>query len=151
MVLDAWNIHINRINKLLESLSNEELEKEVSANRNTGVYLLGHLTAVHDAMLPLLNFREKMYPEIENIFIRNPDRSILEKPSVTVLRQYWNDVNTALSVYFSKMNEDEWFEKHNAVSDEDFAKEPNRNRLNLLINRTNHAANHLGQLTFLKR
>lgn len=151
MVLDAWNTHIARLNKLFESLTDEELQQQVAENRNTGVYLLGHLTAVHDGILPLLNLGEKMYPELENIFIKNPDKPMPERPSVTVLRQYWNDVNNALAAHFSKMSDDGWFLKHNAVSAEDFIKEPNRNRLNLLINRTNHAANHLGQLTFLKR
>jgi hypothetical protein len=36
------------------------------------------------------------------------------------------------------------------VSPEDFAKEPHRNRLNVLISRTNHMANHIGQLLLLK-
>jgi len=40
---------------------------------------------------------------------------------------------------------DEWFAKHSAVSAEDFAKEPHRNKLNILVNRTNHHSYHLGQ------
>lgn len=41
-------------------------------------------------------------------------------------------------------------QKHSAVSEEDFAKEPHRNKLNLLLNRTNHLSYHHGQLVFLK-
>jgi len=36
-----------------------------------------------------------------------------------------------------------------AVSDEDFSKEPHRNKLNVIINRTNHMSYHLGQLILL--
>lgn len=45
----------------------------------------------------------------------------------------------------------DWFAKHTAVSDEDFAKEPHRNRLNVLLSRTIHQSNHLGQLSLLKK
>jgi hypothetical protein len=55
-----------------------------------------------------------------------------------------------LSEHFSKLSFTEWFQKHNAVSETDFAKEPHRNKLNIVINRTNHLANHLGQLLLLK-
>jgi hypothetical protein len=43
-----------------------------------------------------------------------------------------------------------WFAKHNAVSAEDFAKEPHRNKLNVLITRTIHQGYHLGQMNYLK-
>jgi hypothetical protein len=59
-------------------------------------------------------------------------------------------VNTLLSQHFNKLTPLEWFQKHNSVSEEDFVKEPHRNKLNLIINRTNHLASHLGQLLYLK-
>jgi hypothetical protein len=40
---------------------------------------------------------------------------------------------------------EDWLKKHTAVSDEDFVKDPTRNRLAILMNRTNHASYHLGQ------
>jgi hypothetical protein len=36
------------------------------------------------------------------------------------------------------------------ISEQDFAKEPMRNKLNVLINRTNHLAYHYGQLRLIK-
>jgi len=41
---------------------------------------------------------------------------------------------------------EEWLEKHTAVSDEDFAKDPDRNRLAVVLSRTNHMSYHLGQI-----
>lgn len=151
MALDAWNVHINRTNKVLNELTDEQLANEVSPGRNTGVYLVGHLAAVHDAMLPLLGLGEKLYPQLEDVFITNPDKSGLEKPGTTDLRNYWLEVNKTLSQHFNQFTADEWFQKHTAVTLEDFVKEPHRNRLNVLLNRTNHLANHLGQLVFLKK
>jgi hypothetical protein len=47
--------------------------------------------------------------------------------------------------------EDEWFTRHNNVSAADFANEPHRNKLNIIINRTNHTSYHLGQLVYLAK
>jgi len=149
--LDAWNIYVERTNKLFESLTDEQLQQQVAPNRNTALYLLGHLTAVHDGMLPLLGFRDRLYPSLQEVFIKNPDRSGLEKPAASLLRQYWKEVNETLAGHFSKLTSDEWFQKHDSISAEDFLKEPHRNRLNVLVNRTNHLASHYGQLVFLKK
>ena len=80
MALDPWNTHIARADKLFNDLSDEQLKEEVAPGRNSGIYLLGHLTAVHDALFPLLGLGEKLYPQLEDIFIKNPDKSGIEKP-----------------------------------------------------------------------
>jgi len=151
MALDSWNTYVSRGDKLLNGLSDEQLEEEVAPGRNSGIYLLGHLTAVHDALFPLLGMGEKLYPLLEDIFLRNPDRSGIEKPSARELRDSWKEVNNKISEHFNQFTLDEWFQKHAAISNEDFEKEPHRNRLNVLLNRTNHLAYHLGQLVFLKK
>jgi hypothetical protein len=43
-----------------------------------------------------------------------------------------------------------WFEKHTAVTAEEFTSEPHRNKLNIIITRTSHLQYHLGQLVLLK-
>ncbi len=151
MSLDAWNTYISKTDKLFNSLSGDQLQKEVAPGRNSGIYLLGHLTAVHDALFPLMELGEKLHPELEEIFIKNPDKSAIEKPALNNLKNYWSEVNNKLSQQFSQLTFDDWFKKHTSVSDEDFAKEPHRNKLNIVINRTNHLAYHLGQLAFLKK
>ncbi len=151
MILDAWNSQLGRTDKLFAELSDAQLEQEVAPGRNTGVYLLGHLAAVHDGMLPLLGFGEKEYPEMEAVFIRNPDKAGLPKPSIQELRARWKAANERLAGHFAKLNAAEWFQKHTAVSAEDFVKEPHRNRLNVLLSRTMHIGSHHSQLVFLKK
>ena len=151
MALDAWNSYVTRTDKMFSSLSDEQLQEEVAAGKNSGIYLLGHLTAIHDALLPLLGLGEKLYPQLEDIFIKNPDKSGFEKPMTKDLRNYWSEVSKKLSEHFNQFTADEWLQKHNAVTEEDFKKEPHRNKLNVLLNRTNHLAYHLGQLAFLKK
>jgi len=150
MVLDAWRVQIDRTNKLINSLSDDDLQREVAPGRNTGTYLLGHLTAVHDALFSLMRFSERLYINYDEVFVDNPDNSGLPKPSPNELRIAWNRVNENLDKYFSALTAAEWFQRHAAISETDFEKEPHRNRLNVVMNRTAHLANHLGQLTFLK-
>jgi DinB superfamily len=142
---------MQRAGDLFDSLTDEQLQNEVAPGRNRGVYLLGHLVAVHDGMLPLLGFREQLYPELTVPFISEPDNASKKIPLIKDLRIYWKQINTALAEHFSSLQSDEWFQKHTAVSDENFIKESHRNNLNIIINRTNHLSYHLGQLAFLKK
>jgi hypothetical protein len=151
ITLDLWNNQVNRCTKLIDGLSDEQLIQEVAPKRNTGVYLVGHLTAVHDALLPLLDFGDKLHPELEEVFIKNPDKSSLPKPSVTQVRKYWHEVNALVSSKLESLTADQWFEKHTSVSEEDFKKEPHRNKLNVVSGRINHLVYHLGQMAFLNK
>ena len=150
MVLDAWYIHLKRTDDLFDSFSDEQLMSEIAPGKNRGIYLLGHLTAVHDKMLPVLGMGKQLHPELYHIFVENSDKTVASIPATADLRHSWKMVNNSLSQYFNKLTPAEWFQKHNSVSEEDFVKEPHRNKLNLIINRTNHLASHLGQLIYLK-
>ena len=150
MVLDAWSTHIKRADELFNSLSDEQLMKEIAPGRNRGIYLLGHLAAVHDRILPLLELGNPLYPELWDPFVERPDKEVTELPATQTLRQYWKEINTNLAGNMSTLSPEAWFQKHASVSSDDFAKEPHRNKLNIIFNRTNHLANHLGQLLLLK-
>ena len=150
-VLDAWNSRIDAANKMFDSLSDDDLQKEVSPGRNRGIYLLGHLALVHDKMLPLLNLEPQNYAHLDDAFINKPDKSVTNIPSAKEVREVWKNVNSKLASHFNKLSADDWFHKHSAVSAEDFDKEPHRNRLNVLVGRTNHLQYHIGQVALLKK
>jgi len=149
MIIAEWDKQNNNFIKFLSSVTDEQLSKEIAPGKNTGIYLVGHLVAISDAMLPLLAFGEKLFPHLTNIFITNPDKSGLDMPSVTELKDYLKAVNAELSKHVQSVSPEDWFKRHVAVSDEDFLKEPHRNKLNVIINRTNHMSYHLGQLILL--
>jgi hypothetical protein len=151
MITDKWQGQLIATNKIFDNLSDEELMHEVSPGRNRGIYLLGHLTAVHDLMLPLLRFEEAKYPELQPVFLDSPDKAVDAIPSSLQLRQQWKDVNETLSNHIKNLPADDWFTRHANVSEEDFIKEPLRNRLNVLLDRTIHLSNHRGQLILLKK
>ena len=143
--LKTWNTQIDRADKLFEGLSSEEVLREIAPGRNRLLYLWGHLTAVHDAMLPLLSLGERLYPEFDVAFVSNPDKSRADIPSREQVRRAWNVVNAELRKGFEKMSWSDWVQRHSAVSEEDFAKDASRNRFAILLSRTNHLSYHLGQ------
>ncbi len=150
IVLDNWYTTIANTNKLFNTLNDEQLHGDIAPGRNSGVYLLGHLTAVHDRMLPLLGFGDQHYASYNDLFLLNPDKSGRDYPSASELRTAWTETNARLDAHFKNLQPAEWLHKHTAVTEEDFNKEPHRNRLNVLLNRTTHLSNHLGQMLLLK-
>ncbi|HXS35984.1 MAG TPA: DinB family protein [Flavipsychrobacter sp.] len=151
MALQAWDQHIKRVNSFLDSVPDNHLSTEIAPGKNRVTYVLGHLTAVHDAMLPLLGLGERQYTHLDEAFINKPDKAVENLPSAEELKTFWNNANNTLTNKFNSLSAEEWFQKHTQVSEEDFAKEPHRNRLNVLINRTNHLAYHLGQVILAKK
>ena len=149
MAVSGWDAQVMRVSKLIDALSDEQLSADTAPGRNSGTYLLGHLIAVNDNILELMGWDKKQYPELENVFLRTPDKSGLPAPPLSTLRQYWKDINAKINKHIAAMSPDEWFTRHTAVSEEDFAKEPHRNKLNIILSRTTHTSSHLGQLVYL--
>jgi hypothetical protein len=145
LAVKTWNAQIDRADKLFGGLSSEEILQEIAPGRNRLLYLWGHLTAVHDAMLPLLSLGERLHPEFDVAFVSNPDKSRADIPSHEQVRKAWNAVNAELRKGFEKMSCSDWVQRHSAVSEEDFAKDASRNRFAILLSRTNHLSYHLGQ------
>ena len=143
--LKVWKAQIERADKLFGSLSSEEVLREIAPGRNRLLYLWGHLTAIHDAMLPLLGLRERLHPEFDVAFVSNPDKSRADIPSHEEVHRAWNVVNAELWNGFEKMSWSDWVQWRSAVSEEDFAKDASRNRFSILLSRTNHLSYHLGQ------
>jgi hypothetical protein len=149
-VLNAWQIQLDRTTKFINSLSDEQLQNEIAPGKNRGVYLVGHLAAIHDALPEILGLGKKAYPDLHPIFIEAPDKTVGKIPSVSELRQIWTKVHDRLTNEFSEMQPETWFTRHESMTDADFEKEPSRNKLSVLLTRTNHLAYHFGQLRLLK-
>src|SRR6187455_2635723 len=120
MVLTAWQLQNTRADKIVEALSEEQLRQETAPGRNTGIYLFGHLAAVNDGIFTILGLGERLHPELDEIFLDNPDKSGQQMPSIETLKQYWREINTALTDAFNGMQPSAWFEKHNSISEKNF-------------------------------
>jgi hypothetical protein len=150
MILDRWYGSVKNFEAALNALSDEQLQNEIAPGKNRGIYVLGHLIAVHDSMLQLMDMGDKIFPELSRPFLESPDRSVAEIPSAKELRAAWSKMNEALTQKINSLSPEEWFQKHTSVSAEDFAKEQHRNKLNILLTRTTHLAYHTGQFVLLK-
>lgn len=151
IVVSAWQAQNKQVDKLITHLTDEQWMADTSPGRNSGIYLLGHLTAVNDGMIHILGFGEQLHPELEAVFLFNRDKAGLPMPSLHDLKKYWKEINATLNANIELMSVDEWYSKHAKISAEDFAKEPHRNKLNILVNRSIHQSYHLGQLAYLSK
>jgi hypothetical protein len=140
----VWKSNLERADKLFAGLDAASLERQVAPDRNRLIYLWGHLAATHDRMLHLLGVAERVHPEFDLVFLGSPDRT-QGLPASATLQAWWDEVNMKLEEGLGSFTADDWLQKHAAVSEEDFANEPLRNRFSILITRTNHLAYHLGQ------
>lgn len=143
--LTTWRSNLKSIEDLFAGMSDEQLLNEFLPGKNRYVYLMGHLAAVHDRMLTLLGIGQRLHPELDQPFLTSKDRAS-ETPPVTEIRKAWVEINAALNAAMEALPAAAWLDKHTSVSDEDFAKEPHRNRFNVLLSRTNHLWYHYGQL-----
>ncbi|MBW4888557.1 DinB family protein [Mucilaginibacter sp. HMF5004] len=148
-VINAWKAQSNTITAFFNKYDDAVYLNEVAPGRNRAIYLLGHLVSASDGLFPLFGLGERIFPKLERLFSTNPDLTFADIPTIAELKQNWETVNIALAAHFDSMQPEEWLDKHTRVSDEDFALEPTRNKLNVLMSRTNHISNHLGQLFLL--
>jgi hypothetical protein len=143
--LRAWKQNIDRVEGFFHGLGSEQLEQEVAPGRNRLIYLWGHLASVHDALFPLLGIGPRLHPELEEMFVTSPDRAVPSLLPADQVRAASDEIHAALWSAFTRWTPAEWVARHTAVSEEDFAREPHRNRFSVLLSRTAHMASHYGQ------
>ncbi|HWB90221.1 MAG TPA: DinB family protein [Puia sp.] len=146
-----WEQAIGRASAFFDKCTDAELLQPIVPGKNRVIYLLGHLAAIHDRMLPLLGIGERRYPHLDELFITSPDNPAASLPEVTELRNAWKVVNEYITGVLRSWSPEEWLQRHTAVSAEDFAREPHRNKFTLVLNRARHVDYHVGQLVWFKK
>ncbi len=144
-----WELYISRATQLLNQLSNEALNRQVAPGKNTGKYIVGHLIAIHDTMVQILGIGDSEHPELYEMYVKHPDGVINHPKTVQELRNLWDVSHARITKLIKSLPEDDWLARHNAMTDDNFKANPLRNRLSVLLNRTNHFSYHLGQLRLL--
>lgn len=150
MAIKAWDTQIDRTNKFFDGLDDASMMKEIAPGKNRILYILGHLVAVNDNMNALFGMSEPMFGHLYDAFVKNPDGAGLPMPDAATVRQAWKTSNAQLSSLFARMTVEDWLSRHTSMTDEDLVREPTRNKLSVLLNRTSHVAYHLGQLKLVK-
>jgi uncharacterized damage-inducible protein DinB len=145
-----WDIYNKRMLKALETISDENFVKPIVAGGNNPSWLFGHLVDTDDALLELSGIRKRLYPDLKTIY--NHERGSNQSGHLTrqELTKRWTEISAELDKAFKSWSEAQWLDRHTAVSEEDFKKEPHRNKLNVMLSRVEHKASHLGQIAMLK-
>ena len=87
--VNSWKLNIERADRFFSPLTEEQLLKEVAPGKNRLIYLWGHLTAVHDRMLPLLVLGPRLHPEYDALFLTNPDKAAPTLPAAAEIKKAW--------------------------------------------------------------
>jgi hypothetical protein len=150
LILNAWKTQVNAVTDYFNKYPEAFYQQPVSPGRNTAHALLGHLVANTDGLNPLLGFGEKLFPQLDAFFQPNTPWDQSGLPPVAELKWQWEHLNRSLEQQFTTLTPADWMGRHTRVSEADFALDPKRNKLNVLISRTNHVSYHLGQLNLIK-
>jgi hypothetical protein len=101
-------------------------------------------------MIPLLGIGDRRHPELDATYISAPDSGATPLLTSAQIAPIWAEVNDVLGAAFRGWTPADWTARHTAVSEEDFRKEPHRNRFSVLLSRTAHLASHHGQAVLTK-
>lgn len=149
-LLGQWNATVEQGTKMFDTMHPWGVDQEIAPQRNTVNYLIGHLTAVADRMIEALELGERIHPEMDELFIKPLDRT-KTFPAYETLREQWVAVNQRLAEGMQQLSVADWMGRHHYVSAEDFAKEPHRNKMSILISRFGHLHGHLAQMRLVKQ
>ncbi len=146
IALLQWDVSNKRMSKMLESISDEKYFLPIVADGNSPSWLFGHLADTDDMLLELFGIRQRLFPELSKIYHHTKGSNQTGHLAKPELIAQWKQIIEALDGAFKKMSEQDWLNRHMAVSEEDFLKEPHRNKLNVMLSRVTHKASHLGQI-----
>jgi DinB family. len=146
-----WDTHNKRMEKMMDTISTENYNKAIIAGGNTPSWLFGHLADTDDKLLELFGIRDRMFPELSAVY--HHERGTNQSGHLTKddLLKKWKAISAELDKAFKSMSESDWHGRHTAVTEEDFKKEPQRNKLNVMLSRVTHKASHLGQIAMLPK
>lgn len=136
----------SRLERSLSSVSDDELQSEVAPGRNRVYYLLGHLTVFHDRLFHQLGLGERLYPELDDVFVTKPDRSVHDSFTGAELRQMFAEINARVTSGVQAMPPTDLLKRPESVSEQEFTKDPQRNRFAALSSATAHMMLHFGQI-----
>ena len=148
--LFQWDANNKRIQKIIDTISDDNYIKPIIAGGNSPSWILGHLIEGDDSLLELLGIGKRKFPELKEIYHHERGNNQSGHLSKTELSAKWKEILSSLNASFEVWSEADWLSRHMAVSEEDFKAQPHRNKLNVMLSRVTHKASHLGQMAMQK-
>ena len=144
--LIQWDTYNRNMQKVFDSIREEDFDRPIVPGGNSPSWLLGHLADADDALLELFGMGKRMFPELAKIYHHERGTNQTGHLSKEELNIKWKAIVNELDTNFKRMSENDWLSRHMVVSEEDFKKQPHRNKLNVMLSRVTHKASHLGQI-----
>ena len=138
IALRTWKATVGRFDDIVAALPDEELEREVTPGKSRLFYLVGHLTALNDRLLPVLGLGERRHEELDAEFGEERDDHRASALSPRRVRQLWNEVNAALVAGMERLTPEQWLEAPVSVTAP--------SRLSVLLAWTAHVSLHATQM-----
>jgi uncharacterized damage-inducible protein DinB len=146
-----WDTYNKRMQKVMDAVSDENYNKPITPNGNSTSWLIGHLIDTDDALLELFGIRKRLFPELHTVYHHERGSNQSGHFTKQELNEKWKAISAELDRAFKSWSDQDWLSRHTAVSEEDFKKEPHRNKLNVMLSRVSHKASHLGQIAMLPK
>jgi uncharacterized damage-inducible protein DinB len=110
---DQWKTAIGWITRNLESLTDEELQKDIIPGRSNGHWLLGHLILVEDQFSVALGREARLFSELGQFFgIGTKPQSSEKFPAPAALRKRWQEVVAKSDRALQSIQDSEWGDDH---------------------------------------
>ncbi len=148
MVIDAWSSGVAKMKTILSSLSDEDFENSIGNDKVN--YIIAHLTAINDLTIEVLGIGEINNMNLYNYFKVYETKLPLPISNKELLK-LWTITCEQIDLKIKDFTPDDWFGKHTAVTIKEFNKEPDRNKLNVLLNRSHRMATAVGQLSLFNK
>jgi hypothetical protein len=132
--------------KVIDTITDENFNQPMVPDGNSPSWLLGHLADTDDKLLELFGIGKRIYPELSTIYHHERNTNQRGHLPKDELSAKWKKIVTELDNAFKNMTEADWLARHLSVTEEEFKKEPHRNKLNVFLSRISHKASHLGQI-----
>ncbi len=141
-----WDTYNRRMQKVIDTITDENFNQPMVPDGNSPSWLLGHLADTDDKLLELFGIGKRIYPELSTIYHHERNTNQRGHLPKDELSAKWKKIVTELDNAFKNMTEADWLARHLSVTEEEFKKEPHRNKLNVFLSRISHKASHLGQI-----
>src|ERR1700742_209414 len=110
LLRNAWRTQTNAVSEYFKKNADEFYTREIAPGRNKATYVLGHLIATNDGLVPLLGFGDRLYPELDRFFAPNTPWHYDEFPPIAELKAKWDKVNQFLEEKFDTLTATQWLE-----------------------------------------
>ncbi|MBS1493433.1 MAG: DinB family protein [Bacteroidetes bacterium] len=132
---------------IINSLSDEDLRKEINPGKNHGVWLLGHLITCEDDFALFMGKGEITYMDYHNMFAENTKlQSVDNYPPVSEMRNKWKEMVEKNKKIYAELTDAELNEPQAQLTGEnDFCK----TKEDVASHWQVHLMYHTGQLSVL--